>query len=242
MTDTLAPPVIGITMYGRNKTDHYTVPALHVSAVRRAGGIPVAIPPGDSRYALLLKKMDGLILCGGGDVGPHHYGGSDHDAIYMVDEERDTSELDLVKQVVDVGMPTFAICRGIHIANVALGGTLYEDLPDRIGNRIQHRMPPREPVPHIVTIKPDTQLMQILNTTEVNPLSWHHQGIQKIAPSLIASATAPDNVIEGIEIPGHPWFLGVQWHPELTAETDPQQQALYNAFVKAAEMNKDKPQ
>jgi putative glutamine amidotransferase len=90
----------------------------------------------------------------------------------------------------------------------------------------------------LVTVKPATRLMQILNENEVSPMSWHHQGIKKLAPGLIVSAFAPDNVIEGIEMPDHPWLLGVQWHPELTAEKDEKQQALYNAFVKAALSNK----
>jgi putative glutamine amidotransferase len=239
MTKPPAAPLIGITTYGRNKADHFTVPAKHISAVRRAGGIPVAIPPGDPKADVLFDYIDGFIFCGGGDIGPHYYNGTNHNTIYMVDEERDKSEFDFVNRVVDTGLPTFAICRGIHVINVALGGTLYEDLPDMIGGEVQHRLPPREPVRHRVTVKPDTRLMQILNTSEVSPMSWHHQGIKKLAPGLIISATAPDNVIEGIEMPEHPWLLGVQWHPELTADSDENQQALYNAFVKFASSNKD---
>jgi len=240
MAKRLTSPLIGITTYGRNKADHYTVPAKHISAVRRAGGIPVAIPPGEPKADTLLDKIDGWIFCGGGDVGPHHYNGTHHETIYMVDDERDTSEIDLVKHVIAAGVPTFAICRGIHVVNVSLGGTLYEDLPDMVGQKVQHRLPPREPVTHPVTVKPGTRLMQILNTSTVSPMSWHHQGIKKLAPGLIVSAIAPDNVIEGIEMPDHPWLLGVQWHPELTAETDENQQALYNAFVKVADSKNEK--
>ncbi|MBW2179705.1 MAG: gamma-glutamyl-gamma-aminobutyrate hydrolase family protein [Deltaproteobacteria bacterium] len=231
-------PLIGITTYGRNKADHFTIPAKHIYAIRRAGGIPIAIPPGDPRPGILLDKLDGLIFCGGGDIDPHHYNGTNHETIYMVDEERDKGEFNLAKRIIDSGLPTFAICRGIHVINVALGGSLYEDLPDMIGDKVHHRLPPRKPAAHLVTVKPDTRLMQILNDTEVNPLSWHHQGIKKLAPGLIVSAFAPDNVIEGIEMPDHPWLLGVQWHPELTAETDEKQQELYNAFVKTAGSNK----
>jgi len=240
MTESSNAPLIGITTYGRNKADHFSIPAKHIYAVRRAGGIPLAVPPGDPRPDILLDKVDGLIFCGGGDIDPNHYNGTNHETIYMVDEERDKGEFDLLKCVMDSGLPTFAICRGIHTINVALGGTLYEDLPDLVGDKVNHRLPPREPVAHVVNINPDTRLIQILNESEVSPMSWHHQGIKKLAPGLIASALAPDGVIEGIEMPDHPWLLGVQWHPELTAETDEKQQALYNAFINAATMNKNK--
>ncbi|MCJ7773835.1 MAG: gamma-glutamyl-gamma-aminobutyrate hydrolase family protein [Desulfobacterales bacterium] len=238
MIESNAVPLIGITTYGRNKADHYTIPAKHIYAVQRAEGIPVAIPPGEPRPDILLEMIDGLIFCGGGDIGPGLYNGTLHEAIYMVDEERDKGELDLAKRVIESGKPTFAICRGMHVINVSLGGSLYEDLPDMVGNQVQHRLPPREPVAHLVTIKPGTRLMQILNKNEISPESWHHQGIKKLAPGLIVSATAPDNVIEGIEMSSHPWLLGVQWHPELTADTDKEQQSLYNDFVKAAKINK----
>lgn len=238
MNGSQTAPLIGITTYGRNKLNHFTIPAEHIYAVRQAGGIPIAIPPGEPRPDTLLNMIDGVIFCGGGDIDPKLYNGTHHHAIYMVDEERDTSELDMVKRIIESGKPSFAICRGIHIINVALGGTLYEDLPDMVGHKIQHRLPPREPVAHSVTIIPDTQLMRILNKTEISPMSWHHQGIKNLAPGLIVSAKAPDHVIEGIEMPHHPWLIGVQWHPELTAETDAKQQELYNAFVNAAKIMK----
>lgn len=197
----------------------------------------MALPPGDPHPGTLLNRIDGLIFCGGGDIDPVYYNGTFHETIYMVDEERDKGEFELAKLIIESGKPTFAICRGIHVINVVLGGTLYEHLPDEVGDTVRHRLPPREPIAHSITIKPETRLMQILHTNEISPMSWHHQGIKKLAPSLMVSALAQDNIIEGIEMQDHPWLLGIQWHPELTADTDKQQQALYNAFVKAAEAN-----
>jgi putative glutamine amidotransferase len=177
--------------------------------------------------------MDGLILSGGGDVDPARYGGSMHESVYMVDAERDTSEFDLTGRAVDSGKPVFGICRGIHVINVVLGGTLIEHVPDVAGEKIKHRLPPREPTPHKVLIEPDTRLMSILGKREIYPLSWHHQAIGNLAPGLTVSARAPDNIVEAIEMPGHTWLIGVQWHPELTAGVDADQQKLFDVFVSA---------
>ncbi len=112
--------------------------------------------------ATLLAQVDGLILAGGGDLDPKHYNGNGHETIYMLDEERDRTELAMAQYVVRQEMPTLGICRGAQVVNVALGGTLIEHLPDEVGESVLHRLPPRNPASHAIDIDPSSQLAGIL--------------------------------------------------------------------------------
>jgi putative glutamine amidotransferase len=232
----MSHPVIGLTTYGRGEINRFSLPAPYVDAVRRAGGIPILLPPGEAHADELLGRLNGLILTGGGDLDPVWYNGASHPAIYLVDPERDRHELALVAQTRASGLPTFGICRGSQVINVALGGTLIEHLPDLVGESIAHRLPPREPTAHAVTLTPGSRLADLLAARELTAPSWHHQAVRKLAPGLRAVAQAPDGTIEAIECPDHPWLIGVQWHPELAAEQDPVHQRLFDALVNAASM------
>ncbi|HET7559855.1 MAG TPA: gamma-glutamyl-gamma-aminobutyrate hydrolase family protein, partial [Limnochordia bacterium] len=223
-------PWIGLVTYGRDAGNRFSLPAEYVDAVRRAGGLPVLLPPGEPDLGALLSRLDGLILTGGGDIDPARYGGERHPTIYSLDAERDEQECALVRRVVAEGLPTLGICRGSQVINVALGGSLIEHLPDVVGEATLHRVPPRNPVPHPVTIAPGTRLHELVGPG-AEPASWHHQAVRALAPGLVAAAHAPDGTIEAVERPGHPWLLAVQWHPELTAAKDPIQQRLFDAFV-----------
>jgi putative glutamine amidotransferase len=227
-------PLIGITTYGRDENQAFSLPAAYVDAVRRAGGMPVLIPPGEPNLAALLARVDGLILAGGGDMDPALYNGSPHETIYMIDPERDGSELALVQWVVQSETPTLGICRGAQVINVALGGTLIEHLPDEVGEEVLHRLPPRKPAQHHIEVASDSKLAGILDAEHVASISWHHQAIRQPASGLQVVAQAPDGTIEAAEKPDHPWLVAVQWHPELTAAEDPVQQRLFDALVAAA--------
>lgn len=231
----LAPPLIGITTYGRNHDDEFTLPAVYVEAVRRAGGIPLLIAPGEPRLDDLLAALDGLILSGGGDLDPAHYGSDGHPTIYMIDNERDATELDLARRVVASGAPTLCICRGLQVLNVALGGTLVEHLPDVVPGTIQHRHEPDKPTAHTLTVLPATKLAELVDAGPMHGVSWHHQAIRTVAPSLTVSAQAEDGTIEAVEAPNHPWLIATQWHPEMSAATDPRQQQLFDAFIAAVQ-------
>ncbi len=148
-------PLIGITTYAANENHEVTLPVNYIESVRRAGGIPVLLPPGEQQIKSLLPHLSGLILAGGGDIAPECYGGESHPLVYMVDEGRDRMELSLAREVIQREIPTLAICRGIQITNVALGGTLYPHLPDHFGDSIEHRKPPREPTPHCIEVDQD---------------------------------------------------------------------------------------
>jgi putative glutamine amidotransferase len=230
----MAVPVIGLTTYARNEQGRYTLPVEYVAAVQRAGGLPVLIPPGAEQPEHYLDLVDGLILAGGGDIDPEHYGGVRHDTLYGVDTNRDALELALAKHALEKKLPTLAICRGMQIVNIALGGTLIEHLPDEVGEAVAHRKPPREPVPHPVRVEPGSRLAAVVGATTLMPMSWHHQGIRQPGAGLEAVAHASDDTIEAVELKSHPWLIGVQWHPELTADRDVTQQRLFDALVAEA--------
>jgi len=228
-------PLIGVTTYGRDEDDKFSLPTQYVAAVRRAGGIPVLLPPGETLVAQLFARLDGIVLAGGGDIDPELYGGRLHPEVYMVDPERDQLELNLTRQVLSHNMPTLAICRGTQMVNVALGGNLHEHLPDVVGDRIAHRMPPREPTPHKVRMVAGTRLADMLVQPTFEAASWHHQAIDRVGRGLTVAAHAPDGTIEAVELPTHSWLHAVQWHPELTAEVDTLQQTLFDELVDACE-------
>ncbi len=226
-------PIIGITTYGRDEDNRFRLPCLYVDAVRRAGGIAMLVPPGDEPWDELTSILDGVILAGGGDIDPALYGGEHHPTIYSVDAERDRSELAFARRLAGSSLPTLGICRGHQVINVALGGTLYEHLPDVVDARVVHRLPPREPTEHAVVVAEQSRLASILGETNFVAASWHHQGIRNVASGLSPVAQAPDGTIEACEMQAHPWFFSVQWHPELTAHASPTQQRLFDALVEA---------
>ena len=227
-------PLIGLTTYGRGADNRYTLPADYIDAVRRAGGVPLLIAPGESRVEAILDVIDALVLSGGGDIDPSRYDGKRHDTNYSIDQERDTLELELARRVIDSSIPTLGICRGAQILNVVQGGKLIEHIPDEIGEKVLHRAPPREPVTHGVKLKSGSRLARILGRDQFDATSWHHQALRGAAAGFDAVAHAPDGTIEAIEMPSHPWMIAVQWHPELSAASDPLQQKLFDALVEAA--------
>jgi putative glutamine amidotransferase len=229
-----SPPLIGLTTYGRSADGRFTLPGEYVDAVRRAGGVPLLLAPGESNWEAVLGLVDAFVLTGGGDIDPSCYRGRAHELNYGIDRERDTLELLIARRLIDSGMPTLGICRGAQILNIAEGGTLIEHIPEEVGEAVLHRAPPREPVPHAIHIRPGSRLAQILQREQIEAASWHHQAPRKVARSFEVVATADDGIVEALEMPAHPWLIAVQWHPELTAASDPLQQQLFDAVVQAA--------
>jgi len=228
-------PVIGISSYARDgEPPAFALPCGYVDAVREAGATPLLLPPGEPRPSRLLDLVDGLILSGGGDIAPAAYGGRTHETIYLVSEERDSFEFDLARAALRRRtLPLLCICRGLQVLNVASGGTLHAHLPDRFGDHVTHRRPPRLPGHHDVRIDAGTRLGHILGATHLTICSWHHQSIDALGRDLRAVAWAADGVIEAVEHEAHPWCIGVQWHPEMQP-ADRAQQRLFAAFVGAA--------
>lgn len=228
-------PVIGLTTYARDERGRFTLPTDYVEAVRRAGGLPWLIPPGEPRWRELFARLDALLLTGGGDIDPRLYGGAPHPSLYGVDRARDETEIALARAAIETRKPALAICRGCQVVNVALGGTLIEHLPEEVGSAVPHRgTAPGTRAFHRVTIQEGSRLAGIVGTLEAEPSSSHHQALRRVAPGLDVVALAPDGTIEAVELREHPLFVAVQWHPEHTAAEDPSQQRLFDALVEAA--------
>ncbi len=234
MTDLTSPPVIGITTYGRNELGQFTLYAPYVEAVRRAGGIPVMLAPGETRCDRLINFLDGLIFTGGGDIHPDHYNGDFHPTIYKIDPERDAFELELARQAVNADLAVLGICRGMQVLSIVSGAALLPHVPDTFGTNVLHREEQISPTRHPVELVPDSQLAQIIGVPHVDVVSWHHQAITTIPPGWRVAAYAPDGLIEAVEHGDHPWAIALQWHPEMSATEDPLQQRIFDAFVAAA--------
>jgi putative glutamine amidotransferase len=209
----------------------------YVRAVERAGGLPLLVPyglDGATRRALF-ERLDGLLLTGGGDVSPLHYGQSALDGLHSLDSARDETELQMAHWAAGEGKPLLAICRGLQVINVAAGGTLFQDLPSQRPGPIRHDpddQPSELPV-HEVTLAEGSALASCLAAETVQVNSAHHQAIDQAGQGLRLTAFAPDGVVEGAELEGHPYYLGVQWHPERLPAQD-RSAALFAGLVAAA--------
>ena len=208
------------------------------SAAAYAAGLrPYILPVLDARDAeAMLDGMAGLILTGGEDVDPAHYGGTPHPALGDVHPQRDAFELALVHAARARRLPTLAICRGVQVANVALGGTLVQDLPSEWPTALAHDGSwGRGDRVHDLRVAAGSRLAEAIGATDASTNSLHHQAIARVAEGLVAVAHAPDGVVEGVEWAGDDWWMaGVQWHPEeLTATTDGWDRALFAAFAAA---------
>lgn len=235
-------PKIGITMAPDERDQGFAVvpvqniPAHFVRAVWEAGGLPIpapttAVPPAAS--AEYVDMLDGLILTGGGDVDPANYGQPRHELSTRIVTERDTREIELTRRALARGMPILAVCRGMQILNVTLGGSLHQDLITAGRDDHQLNRPPRGGS-HKVTITPGSLLAHAIGTEYLQVNSLHHQAVHRLGKDLQPVAVAPDGTVEAIEITGKSWALGVQWHPEWMYQEDPKQLGLFRAVVHQA--------
>jgi putative glutamine amidotransferase len=235
--------LIGITCGMKTKEGISTVsiPEAYMQAVLKAGGLPVIIPPTVSTAELdsLRQRLDGLLLTGGADVNPIRFNGKAHPKVYGIDENRDEVEINLAQTAARTGWPFLGICRGIQVLNVALGGTLYTDIQEQMPGALKHDYYPdyeRNFEAHPVQLEADSSLARILHESSIKVNSLHHQGLEKLAAHLRPIAAAPDHLVEAVELTGHPFGLGVQWHPEAMPDS-PHMQALFRAFIEATKKN-----
>jgi putative glutamine amidotransferase len=214
-------------------------PADYLESVRLAGGEPILLDPNVDRAGEVVRAIDGILLTGGGDVSPHLYGELPHPTFHGAEPHRDALELELAVRAVELDVPVLAICRGLQVLNVALGGTLVQDVPTAIPRAIDHSVThPLDAIAHDVHIAPATRLAGLLRPSGgarlICPVnSRHHQAVKRLADTLVVSATAPDGVIEAIERPGSAFCVAVQWHPENFWRTG-EFAALFDALVEAA--------
>lgn len=206
----------------------------YVEAVRRAGAIPVVVPPQPENAAEVVEALDGLLLAGGDDCDPAAYGEERHPTVTdPMDPRRQENDFALAKAAREQGIPTFGICLGLQVMNVAAGGTLIQDIDSQHDTEIVHASIPEDRARHDVIIEQGTQLAGYLPATELNVNSSHHQAIRDVGEGLRVTAHAPDGIVEGLEDPRLPFYLGVQWHPEdMTGEGSAT--SLFAAFIEAA--------
>jgi putative glutamine amidotransferase len=218
----------------------YGVPAPYVDALRRAGARTAILPPGEKADSdELLVAFDGLLLVGGGDVDPTRYGAERGAHDYGIEPGRDAFEIALLRAADRAAIPTLCICRGAQVMNVAFGGTLHQHLPD-IDGLLEHGVP-LDDTTSLHDVEPDqeTRLATATETSSLRCASHHHQGIAVVGEGLRVAGRSSDGLVEAIERNAASdtdggWILGVQWHPEETAATDPSQQALFDTLVRLA--------
>ena len=241
----MSAPLIGITGYRSlpsSPLTYYTfnLNESYVRAVQTAGGLPIIISPvlKENELRELFRRLDGLLLSGGGDIDPAIFGQAQHPATRSVSQERDRTELALARWALAEEKPMLAICRGIQVMNVAAGGTLIQDIPMQIPDAMVHSFSddtPRDHIAHTVDVKAGSRLAHILGRAAVATNSWHHQSCQAPGQGIVYTAWAPDGVVEGAEAPGHRFALGVQWHPEEMFHERTDMLALFRALVEASE-------
>lgn len=233
----MTKPIIGIAGNERVMIDsdsHWIsyVPRNFVDGIQQAGGLPLILPIGDpSDVATYVSQIDKLLLAGGHDVSPKFYGEPPHQKLGDTDPGRDAFEIALVKEALKQGKPIMGVCRGMQLLNVAFGGTVYQDLSLREEETYKHvQLPtPFQTPSHFVNLEKDFVLSAFLpERYEVN--SFHHQVLARVAEEFTVMATADDGVVEAIQSKTNKIF-GVQWHPELTHQTIPLEQEIFNFFV-----------
>ena len=216
----------------------------YLHAISKAHGLPSIMAPGFTNpledaaqlAGEILDNCDGLLLSGGTDVDPKIFGDVPHTALGRVDAPRDPFEITLAREAVRRNMPVLGICRGLQVLNVALGGTLIQDIPSDVPGALSHETgEDRLVIAHDVVIEPGSRLASLLSTTRVGTNSFHHQAAKRVGEGLTVSATsAEDGIVEGLEMRDRTFVVAVQWHPENFWRTSPAFDGLFTGFVEAA--------
>lgn len=240
-----SPPLIGITAdlagppqpssHGAGGEPTIFLPRRYCRAVENNGGMPILLPFTRSRAHMrqLISRLDGLLISGGNfDIHPRYYGEKPIKDVGAIKEERTEFELEMTQLALEQDLPLLGICGGAQAINVALGGSLYQDIATQAPHADQHEQGAKKEIGgHKVIIARGTRLEKILRqrTLEVN--TTHHQAVKKIGKGLVANATAEDGLIEGVESPRHSFVLGVQWHPEVLAPRRVAQRRIFSFFI-----------
>ena len=243
-------PVIGVTTQTLHSIDG--IPAgLPQSVVMNQryyvpitliGAAPILIPLLDDEPEALrgaYDVCDGILIPGGVDVDPGYFGEEPHPKLGRIDPSRDRTEMQLARWAVEDRKPILGLCRGLQVINVALGGSLYQDLEEQYPDAIKHDYFPnygyeRDHLAHDVTLAKGSRLRHLMELEHISVNSMHHQGIKTLAPALMASAVAPDGLIEAAELAGDHFCVGVQWHPEVVELSDPHTRHVFREFVSAS--------
>lgn len=234
----LNQPMIGVTSGLNSEESYLTLNAEFMNALTAAGAMPVILPLSADEALLrsYVERLDGFLFTGGGDVDPMRFGEAQLPCCGEISPIRDAHELLLAELVLASGKPAMGVCRGMQVLNVALGGTVYQDLPTQYGGElIAHRQTQKSWYPsHAVTVAEGSRLARITGCDRLMVNSLHHQAVRR-AGAWNVCATAPDGVIEAAEGAGEAFVLGLQWHPERLWRTDAAHRSLFEAFVKACQ-------
>ncbi len=238
-------PLVGITCdyQGGDKSPpegsapYYFLAEAYVQAVSLCGGIPLILPDIEgSNPAAVIDRLDALLISGGNfDIDPALYGETPHPELGILKPRRTAYELGLLRAALAKDIPLLAICGGLQLLNVHLGGSLYQHLPAQCDSRVQHEQKGKEKAAaHALSVEPKSTLHDILGTAEIMVNSTHHQAIKKLGEGLNAVALAPDGIIEAVEIPAHRFALGVQWHPEALINNHPVWKKVFERLIQKA--------
>jgi putative glutamine amidotransferase len=231
-----ARPRIGISLDADESKARYELKRTYVDAVLGAGGLPILLPfVGPPETEAYVAMLDGLVLSGGAfDVPPALYGEEPRPACGPLIQERTDTELRLLRGALASGLPVLGVCGGMQLLNVAMGGSLHQDLPTETGIRTHQQGPPKDVPSHDVEIAPATRLAALAGAGRLRVNSTHHQAVKAVGPGLLVTARAPDGIIEGIELASHPFAIGVQWHPESALRHERRHAGIYAGLVRAA--------
>ncbi len=203
----------------------------YARAVIGAGGTPVLLPNLATNIEALLERLDGLLLAGGEDICPERYGDAERHPKVVVTPARDDLEIPLARMAVELGLPVLGICRGIQLLNVALGGTLYQDLPDERPSPVVHRQSEARHIgTHGFTPEAGARLAALIGAEPLRVNTFHHQAVRDVAPGLVVGARAEDGLVEALET-ADGRVVAVQYHPEDMAPVCPRAAALFAGFV-----------
>lgn len=233
-------PVIGIAIANRvrPKKVYSVINDDYIKSVQKAGGIPILIPFSDNIENIkeYINKIDGIIFSGGEDISPLNYNEDPIKEVECIIEERDRFELELFKEVYEKQIPILGICRGLQIINIALGGSLYQDIytqiPDCLGHSPKHTL--RSNLYHSVKIEKDSKLFDIFKTQDLKVNSFHHQSVKKLGKDLRISAISSDGIVEGIESTNEQFLVAVQWHPENLTERHKEFLKFFEELIQTA--------
>jgi len=236
-------PIVGVTSQPKQaisasgNLESHVIGHTYTDSVLRAGGIPVILPPiANDDVTTLVNRLDGIVFTGGGDMDPGRYGEAPHPEVRKVNTTRDEFEIALVREAKARRLPVLAICRGLQVVNVALGGTLIQDIPSVVGSTDHGVIGDAVYEAHQpVTIDASSGIAKAVGKTEIMVNSIHHQAVKDLAPGFRAVAWAGDGVIEGIQYEDDEWpLLAVQWHPEFLGDNcDETSHLLFDAFVES---------
>lgn len=234
-------PVIGIPCYAAERAGNlrpiFGNNRSYVEAVLRAGGAPVLLPPvGDADVVDAMRaSLDGLLLSGGSDIDPAYYGERAIPETDLPDRDRDFTEFSLTRWALDEELPILGICRGMQVINVALGGSLYQDLPTQAPEAERHNFAPMPgtTIAHTLRVQPGSQLAAIAGTLRPQANSFHHQAVREPGAGIEFVAWADDGIAEALEVPDCPFVVAVQYHPEAMDPSDETSRHLFEAFVEA---------